>query len=195
MIALIVREAWDIRLSVDKVLPHLHGRSCAGFDRSDISIQLFDQFPDLDIILHIQEVTVRYTEKATQPDGSIGSDLSPVMENILNSGSRHMNTVRKFIGGEIHRNHEFFRENFAHRRGWNAIAHDVSSFPTILSVIIDNLHIKEVVAFDTKADPVLIVDPNAVLSFPVTIQLFQTVGRRDTQILQASCIVNHDQFP
>ena len=62
-------------------------------------------------------------------------------------------------------------------------------------MIIHNLNAEEIVPFNSEADAKLIIDPNAVLSFPVTIQLFQTVGRRDTQILQASCIVDHDQFP
>ena len=102
-----------------------------------------------------------------------------------------MNTVRKLIGSEIHRNHEFFREDFAHRRGWNAIAYDVSSFQTILSVIIDNLHIKEVVVFDLKANPVLIIDPNAVLFLPVSLSLrgyrffFAECARTPTRVIPA----------
>ena len=55
LISLIVHEAWAIRFSVAKLLPHLHGSSCVGFDRSDVSIQLDDQFPDFNIVLHIQE--------------------------------------------------------------------------------------------------------------------------------------------
>lgn len=106
-----------------------------------------------------------------------------------------MNAVRKFIRGQIHRNHEFFREDFSHGRRGNTIAHSVSSFLMVSSVIIDNLYIKEVIAFDLKANPVLIINPNAVLSLPVSIEFLQTVCGRDTQILQASCIVDHDQFP
>ncbi len=40
-----------------------------------------------------------------------------------------------------------------------------------LSVIIDNLNIEEIIAFHQKANPVLIIDPNAVLSLPVTVKL------------------------
>ena len=69
----------------------------------------------------------------------------------------------------------------------------IASFPA--SVIIDNLHVKEVIAFHGKADSVLIIDPNAVLSLPVTLQFFQAVCGRNAQILQTSCIVDHDQFP
>ena len=42
--------------------------------------------------------------------------------------------------------------------------------------------------FDLKANPVLIIDPNAVLSLPVSVEFLQTVCGRDTQILQASCM-------
>ena len=46
----------------------------------------------------------------------------------------------------------------------------------VSSVIIDNLYIKEVIAFDLKANPVLIINPNAVLSLPVSIEFLQTVA-------------------
>ena len=39
----------------------------------------------------------------------------------------------------------------------------IASFPA--SVIIDNLHIEEIVFFHGEADSVLIIDPNAVLSY------------------------------
>ena len=45
------------------------------------------------------------------------------MENVLDPGSWHMNAVRKFISGQIHWDHEFFREDFSHGRRGNAIAH------------------------------------------------------------------------
>ena len=32
------------------------------------------------------------------------------MENVLDPGSWYMNAVRRLICGQIHRNHEFFRE-------------------------------------------------------------------------------------
>ena len=65
-----------------------------------------------------------------------------------------------------------------------------------LSVIIDNLNIEEIIAFHLKANPVLIIDPNAVLSLPVTVKLLQPVGRRDSQILQTSCMgrLNRDKM-
>ncbi len=61
-------------------------------------------------------------------------------------------------------------------------------------MIINDFNIKEIIAFSPKANPVLIIDPNAVLSLPVSIQLFQPVGRWDAQILQTSCIVDHNQL-
>ena len=62
-------------------------------------------------------------------------------------------------------------------------------------VVINDFNIEEVIAFHGKADSVLIIDSNAVLSLPITIQLFQAVCGWDAQILQTSCIVDHDQFP
>ena len=56
LISLIVHEAWAIRFSVATL--GSHGGGCIGLDRGDISIQLYDQFPDFNIVLHIQEKSI-----------------------------------------------------------------------------------------------------------------------------------------
>ena len=45
---------------------------------------------------------------------------------------------------------------------------------------------------ETKS--VLLVDSNAVLSFPVTGERFQSVARRAFQIVEASCCVKDEKF-
>ena len=61
-------------------------------------------------------------------------------------------------------------------------------------MIIDDFDRMEIIlSFDRKADPVLVIDTNAVLSRPISVQLFKTICGWNFQILQASCIVNHDQ--
>ena len=62
-------------------------------------------------------------------------------------------------------------------------------------MIIDDFdRLKIILSFDRKADPILVIDTNAVLSLPVSVQWFQSVCGWNFQILQTSCIVNHDQF-
>lgn len=46
-----------------------------------------------------------------------------------------------------------------------------------------------------KANPPLIVDPDAVLSGSIPFQPFQSVARRGEQVLDVRCIVEHGQFP
>ena len=71
---------------------------------------------------------------------------------------------------------------------------DICISPDI-SMVIDDFHIVKMVSFRCKTDSVLIIDPNAVLSLPAPLQFFQMVCGRNSQILQASCIIHHDQFP
>ena len=61
-------------------------------------------------------------------------------------------------------------------------------------MVIDDLNIGEVIAVGREANAVLIVDPNAVLPLTVALELFQTIPRRNSQILHTSCIVNQDQL-
>ena len=61
-------------------------------------------------------------------------------------------------------------------------------------MVVDDFNVKEIVAVSRKANAVLIVDSNAVLSLSVSLELFQAVPRRDAKILHASCIVNQDQL-
>ena len=61
-------------------------------------------------------------------------------------------------------------------------------------MIIDDLNIAEVVAVHSETYAVLVIDPNAVLSRPVTGKPLQTIPGRNAQILQTSCIVDHDQL-
>jgi hypothetical protein len=51
------------------------------------------------------------------------------------------------------------------------------------SVVIRYLDIKGVTVPPDETHAELIVDSNAVLAFPVTVQLFETVARRNSQVL------------
>ncbi len=62
-------------------------------------------------------------------------------------------------------------------------------------MVVCNFNIDEIVPFHTKTDTILIVDTNAVLSFPVAPKGFQMIRRRDAQVLQIPSIVDHNQLP
>src|SRR5690606_37452422 len=62
------------------------------------------------------------------------------------------------------------------------------------SVIINNLDIFRTSVRPAEADAPLVVDPDAVLAFPVTLQLFQPVARGRRQITQFSRRLQQGQF-
>ena len=45
-----------------------------------------------------------------------------------------------------------------------------------------------------EANPILIIDPDAVLSFSVILQSFQMIRRRYPQIIQIFRMIHHDKF-
>jgi hypothetical protein len=52
-------------------------------------------------------------------------------------------------------------------------------------VIVDYLDVMRLVITPDEANPPSIVDPNAVLSSPISLECFEMVARRNTKILQA----------
>lgn len=46
-----------------------------------------------------------------------------------------------------------------------------------------------------KADPPLLVDPDAVLSSPIPFQHLQPVSWRGEQVLEVRSVIEHGQFP
>src|SRR5258708_2498923 len=57
----------------------------------------------------------------------------------------------------------------------------------VFSMIIDNLNVVGVSLFPSKADPVLIVDPDAVLARAVALERLQAVSGRDQKIGEEGC--------
>jgi hypothetical protein len=51
-------------------------------------------------------------------------------------------------------------------------------------VVISDFHIKSIATAPGKADSPLVIYPNAVLPFPVILELFQAVAGRHTKIIQ-----------
>ena len=66
-------------------------------------------FPDIDIILNVQEVSVINPKVSAKSDGRICSDLPSVMKNILYPGYRHMYILRQSVCRYIKRRHEFLK--------------------------------------------------------------------------------------
>jgi len=62
-------------------------------------------------------------------------------------------------------------------------------------VIVDDLDVEGIPGLPSKADPVPIVDTDAVLTLSISTQRFEMIARRDSQILQRRCSVEDPQLP
>ena len=57
-------------------------------------------------------------------------------------------------------------------------------------MIIANLNVVRVTILPDEADPPLVVDPYAVLTFPTSFQLFEAITREDPQVGQGGSSVD-----
>ncbi|GAA1633772.1 hypothetical protein GCM10009700_21190 [Brevibacterium sanguinis] len=55
---------------------------------------------------------------------------------------------------------------------------------SILSVVVNDLHLLRTGAGPHEADPLLVVDPDAVLSGPITLEGLEPIAGRDSEILE-----------
>jgi hypothetical protein len=62
-------------------------------------------------------------------------------------------------------------------------------------MIVHYFYLVSVSATPFETNPPLFIHPDTVLASPVSGQLFQPVGRWDTQVIQGGGIVQHAQFP
>jgi hypothetical protein len=62
-------------------------------------------------------------------------------------------------------------------------------FPSLTSVIIHNLHPVWAILPPHKAHTPLVIDPDAVLALPVSMQSFQAIAGKAGQVNQADCTV------
>jgi len=62
-------------------------------------------------------------------------------------------------------------------------------------VVIDDLNVARIRIHPSEANPPLIVDPNAVLTFSVTGEGFETIRWNDSQIGERRCRMELVQFP
>ena len=61
-------------------------------------------------------------------------------------------------------------------------------------MVIANFHLDGIVLRPTKADPPLIIDADRMLSRAITPQGFQSVARRNPQVVQTCCAIQQSQF-
>lgn len=62
-------------------------------------------------------------------------------------------------------------------------------------MVVDNLNVESVASIKPEANAKLVIDADAVLSRPVAGQGFQSVIRRNPQILKVGSAIQHRKFP
>ena len=62
-------------------------------------------------------------------------------------------------------------------------------------MVVHNFYVQRILTMPAEANPPLIVHADAVLAFAVVFQRLQVVAIRDTQIIQAPGLMQHQQFP
>ena len=62
-------------------------------------------------------------------------------------------------------------------------------------MIVGDLNIVGVSFFPKETDPLLIIDPDTVLPFPVTGKLLQAIARRNSQVIQRHGRINNFKLP
>lgn len=81
------------------------------------------------------------------------------------------------------------------RRATRSCERLCKSVVTGLLVIIRDLNLVDISSLPSKTDPVLIVDPNAVLSAPVRPQPFEAISWRHSKLSKIFHAINLIQFP
>ena len=128
---------------------------------------------DVDVVLEVEEIAVADAEILAEAQGCVHRDFALVAQDLLDARYRHMDVFRQPVRRDPHRLHELLPEDFRHGRCWYHVFH----VDHLLSMIIFNLYVIETVAaVHPEADPVLLVDANAVFILSLPGKLLQVIG-------------------
>jgi len=58
-------------------------------------------------------------------------------------------------------------------------------------MVVDNFNLKDMAIIPAETNPPLFIHSNAVLSFPITLETFEPVRRRNTEIIQTFGSIQH----
>lgn len=62
-------------------------------------------------------------------------------------------------------------------------------------MLIYNLYFVGIRFTPPKTDTPLLINPKAILPFPISFELLEPIARRDAEVLQPLCNVKYRQFP
>ncbi len=127
-------------------------------------------------------------ESTGQTQGGIGCDAALALNDGVDAIWRDAQGARQSVLADPQRFEEFFHQNLTGMDGRNFTDHVTPL------VIVNDFNLVGVSVLPDEAQPIAVVDADAVLSFTVAAQFLQAVARRDAQIFQAGCGVQDEQF-
>lgn len=137
-------------------------------------------------MLEGQPVTRAVAEVLCQPQRCAWRHSTLFIHQLVDSLVGHMDAIRQIPLGNTHWIEEFLQKHFAWMR-WLAMCRYSYHRSLPLLVVIHNFYVTWTTFGPSKANPVLLVDPNTVLAAPVTRELFQSIAGWDSKILDLLC--------
>jgi hypothetical protein len=110
------------------------------------------------------------------------------MDNLVDPHGWNSYIFSKPVLANAHWLQKLLKQNFA-RMSWGKVSHGITS------MIVSYFDVIHAVLMPFKANPPLIVNPNTVLPFPLSLQCFQVVCRRNPKVVKVSGSMDHNQFP
>src|SRR5918996_4697594 len=127
--------------------------------------------------LKIQPEPLGGSEVSSQPERSVGRDRASAMDDLVDPARRNQDVLGEAILTDTHRDQELLQEDLPRMDRCKSLGHHRPL------VIVDDLDVVGIATMPSKADSPLIVDPDAVLSEPITSQPLKPVARRHAKIV------------
>ena len=138
--------------------------------------------------LEVHPVALGGAEVLRQPQGCRRSDSPPRVHDLIDALVRHAESVRQFSLADLHRLEELLKQHLTRMGGLplGGNAHHLYlPYPrTLRLVIVDHLDLFRPLRCPDETDPILFVDPDAVLPCPIPTQGLESIARRDAKILE-----------
>ncbi len=117
-------------------------------------------------------------KKLCQPDCRISRDPALAQNNVVHPWRRNTNFLRQTVNAQLHGLEKFLFQNLSRMDPPIRCALPYDTHLVLSSVIIHDLHVIRIAIPPIETDSKLIVDPNAVFPFAVSLQLLQTIAWR-----------------
>jgi hypothetical protein len=111
------------------------------------------------------------------------------MYDLVDSSRRHTNVLGETVLSNSHRFKELRLQDFPRMNRFHlCYAHQV------LLVVIHYLHVVRITCLPAEAYPPLIINPDAVLSIPIVLELLQSIPGRNREICKSIRCVENQQL-